>query len=71
MEGMQCFNPHTNCSLSGLMLPVLEYTHGSGCLVTGGYVYHGSSYPWLNGLYFFADYCTGITWSAERSPSGV
>ena len=38
--------------------------------VTGGYVYRGSMYPWLDGLYFFADYCSGIVWSLERNASG-
>jgi len=71
MEGKHCFDPRTGCNQSGLTLPVLEYNHQSGCSITGGYVYRGSKYPWLDGLYLFADYCTGITWSAERNASGA
>jgi len=71
MEGKHCFDPRTNCNSSGLTLPVLEYDHGSGCSVTGGYVYRGAKYPWLAGLYLFAYYCTGLTWSAERNTSGA
>jgi glucose/arabinose dehydrogenase len=71
MEGKHCFDPRTNCNPSGLTLPVLEYDHGAGCSVTGGYVYRGAKYPWLDGLYLFADYCTGLTWSAERNTSGA
>ena len=37
--------------------------------MTGGYVYRGSNYPWLDGVYFFADYCSGIVWSLERNPA--
>ena len=71
MEGRHCYDPRTNCNPSGLTLPVLEYDHGSGCSVTGGYVYRGARYPWLDGLYLFADYCTGLTWSAARNTSGA
>ncbi len=67
MEGAHCFNPREGCDPSGLTLPVGEYGREGGCSVTGGYVYRGSAYPWLDGLYFFADYCSGIVWSLERS----
>jgi glucose/arabinose dehydrogenase len=48
----------------GLLLPVAEYSHSSpyeGCSVTGGYVYRGAMPEW-NGVYFYADYCTGFIW---------
>ena len=70
MEGAHCFNPSSGCDQSGLTLPVAEYGREGGCSVTGGYVYRGSAYPWLNGVYFFADYCSGIVWSLERDASG-
>ncbi len=70
MEGVHCFNPRQDCDPTGLTLPVAEYIHGSGCSITGGYVYRGAAYPWLDGVYFFADYCSGIVWSLERAASG-
>ncbi|HET7089749.1 MAG TPA: PQQ-dependent sugar dehydrogenase [Anaerolineae bacterium] len=70
MEGNHCFNPREGCDQSGLTPPVAEYDHGSGCSITGGAVYRGAAYPGLDGLYFFADYCSGIMWSLERDPSG-
>ena len=71
MEGKHCFNPSSGCEQTGLTMPVAEYDHSKGCSVTGGYVYRGARYPWLDGLYFFADYCSGIVWSLDRNPSGA
>ena len=59
MEGTRCFFPPQGCVPAGLTLPVLEYGHGEGCSVTGGYVYRGTLLPALTGLYFYADYCAG------------
>jgi glucose/arabinose dehydrogenase len=70
MEGQHCFDPRQECDPSGLVPPVAEYDHDFGCSVTGGYVYRGQAYPWLDGVYFFADYCSGIVWSLERDASG-
>jgi glucose/arabinose dehydrogenase len=38
-----------------LVRPVLTYSHGEGCSVTGGYV--------VAGRYFYGDYCSGTIWS--------
>lgn len=59
MEGMHCFNAAT-CDATGLTLPVVEYSHGGGCSVTGGYVYRGSRIPGLQGHYFYGDFCSGF-----------
>ena len=64
MEGNHCF-PSTvqDCSAEGLEVPVVEYSlSGSGCAVIGGVVYRGSSLPWLEGAYLYADYCSGELW---------
>jgi hypothetical protein len=46
--------------MGGLTLPIYEYPHAQGdCAITGGMVYRGPNFPRLQGLYFFADYCTG------------
>ena len=58
MEGTQCYNAGS-CNMTGLTLPVLDYTHSDGCSVTGGYVYRGAAIPDLAGTYFYADYCSG------------
>ena len=60
MEGLHCYAPATGCVMTGLVLPVYEYSHASGnCSITGGYVYRGTRNPSLLGRYFFADYCVG------------
>ena len=47
---------------AGLIDPIAEYSHAEGgCSVTGGYVYRGSMPEW-NGIYLYADYCTGFIW---------
>jgi glucose/arabinose dehydrogenase len=52
--------------------PSWEYPHSSGrCAVVGGYVYHGSEFPTLQGAYLFADYCTGVLESLTPNGSGV
>ena len=52
--------PSATCDTTGLALPVVEYDHGQGCSVTGGYVYRGTAIPALQGQYFYADYCSGF-----------
>jgi glucose/arabinose dehydrogenase len=59
MEGSDCFEPSSGCPRTGLTLPVLEYTHGDGCSITGGFVYRGQAIPGLQGHYLYADYCKG------------
>ena len=58
MEGRHC-HVSSSCDTSQFTLPVLEYSHRSGCSITGGYVYRGAAIPTLQGHYFYADYCSG------------
>jgi hypothetical protein len=59
MEGTQCYNPSTGCNQAGLTLPIVEYDHGQGCSITGGFVYRGAAIPEVRGHYFYSDYCSG------------
>jgi len=56
----------------GLTAPIAEYSHNEGgCSITGGYVYRGETLKALDGVYFFADYCSGKIWSTFRDASGA
>ncbi len=67
MEGTHCFEPMSGCSMAGLTLPQIEYSHAAGhCSVTGGYVYSGTRFPSMDGRYFYADYCSGTIWGASQ-----
>lgn len=43
----------------GLTDPILEYDHNNGTAVIGGFVYHGSLIPQLDGKYVFGDFSNG------------
>lgn len=64
MEGTLCFQ--AGCNSSGLTPPVTEYAHRPECSVTGGYVYRGTRYPRLRGVYIFGDYCSGRIFGLRR-----
>ena len=67
--GWRCYEGNEPYNMSGcpddddLTFPIATYSHyNSGdfkCSVTGGYVYRGNQISGLNGVYFFADYCSG------------
>ncbi len=70
MEGNHCFQ-RADCDPTGLELPVAEYGHQEGnCSVTGGYVYRGAAYPLLDGVYFYADFCSGFLGALWRDSQG-
>ena len=71
MEGNHCFDPPEGCDTSGKVLPVWEYQHPEGCSVTGGYVYRGETFPQLQGIYFYADFCSGRIYALQRDANGV
>ena len=62
MEGFECFRTQ-DCDTSGLVLPIIEYSHDEGCSITGGYVYRGSRLPELVGAYVYGDFCSGRIWA--------
>jgi hypothetical protein len=64
-EGTNCAEPKPHFPScpdppTGFVMPIVEYTHASGCSVTGGYVYRGCRMPDLHGTYFYSDYCAAF-----------
>jgi glucose/arabinose dehydrogenase len=63
-EGSHVYAPGEKPNTAGhLVMPVAEYSHGSGCSVTGGYVYRGSQVAALKGRYIYGDFCSGRIWT--------
>ena len=58
-------------SADELIDPVVEYGRRLGISVTGGYVYRGSAYPALDGLYLFGDYVSGRIWAVRMNGDEV
>jgi glucose/arabinose dehydrogenase len=56
--------------LPGMIDPVVDYPHGVGHSVTGGYVYRGKRIPALVGTYVYADYTSGMIWGLTRDADG-
>ena len=62
-EGTYTFDPATGNVLvntpalpAGLIDPIAEYDHTQGIAIVGGFVYHGSLLPQLQGKYVFGDF---------------
>ena len=55
----------TSKATTGYVWPVFAYTHRQGISVTGGYVYHGTEFPGMQGLYVFGDYGSGNIWTLK------
>ncbi len=63
-EGTTAFNTSGCGAASEYTDPVLDYSHtANSCSVTGGFVYRGTDYPSLEGIYIYGDYCSGRMWT--------
>lgn len=66
MEGNEC---RAEGGCDAFVAPVSGFDRDEGCVVTGGYVYRGTGVPQLEGVYLFADYCSGRVWGLLRDRS--
>ena len=65
-EGVDCYEPSSNCNREGLIDPIHDYDQSKGDRsVTGGYVYRGNKIKSLVGKYIYGDFVTGRIWALE------
>jgi glucose/arabinose dehydrogenase len=71
-EGTSCY-AQADCDQSGITLPFFTYKHsdGSGCSITGGYVYRGEAIKADQGAYIAGDYCSGYVWAINPATGDV
>jgi len=80
-EGLRLFDPGDdfNCDQPASTLvtttkPITAYSSDDGTgnsAVTGGYVYRGQQYPWMQGIYFYSDSGSGRIWAVQQISPGV
>lgn len=62
-EGNHNYKINISCDYNGVpyTFPIVEYKHSANncAAITGGFVYRGSKYPKMYGMYIYNDYCTG------------
>ena len=67
LEANHCYAT-PNCNPLAYVAPIVEYRHDDSlCAVTAGKVYRGPGNPRMQGVFFFADFCTGRLWGATRA----
>jgi glucose/arabinose dehydrogenase len=74
LEGNECWEAAVMpCETEGLEMPILTYPYAveGNCVIIGGTVYRGPSFPVLDGVYFYGDYCSGRIWGAGRDAAGA
>ena len=69
-EGTHCYPAGTICGPGATIDPVVDYDHGHGQSITGGYVYRGDAIPGLVGTYVYADYVFGTIWALTYDVNG-
>lgn len=70
-EGAHDFNVTLPPAYLPLTDPMLEYSHGAGLSITGGYVYRGKAMCSFQGRYFYADYQNGRVWSSKADGTDI
>jgi glucose/arabinose dehydrogenase len=56
-----------NCDSLDLVPPVAEYDHSQGVSVTGGFVYRGTEFARMQGVYFYGDFGSGKIWGLRHN----
>ncbi len=72
IEGNDCLAAPSTCASHPSVRPIFTVSHAPyNCLaLIGGYRYRGPSYPQLDGLYFFGDFCRQAVTVLREGESG-
>ncbi len=62
MEGRQPVRPDSRRGPTPILPPTVIHPHSEAASVTGGYVYHGTRLPDLQGMYIYGDFQSGKVW---------
>jgi len=72
-EGTPVFN-NTSCTAQpNYVFPIFEYPHNitaGGFAITGGFVYRGAEFPFLQGYYITSDYVSNHGWLIKSDGTG-
>jgi glucose/arabinose dehydrogenase len=71
-EGTAAYNTAGCQAQNTYAAPIFDYPHNNttgGFSITGGYVYRGAEFAFLNGYYICADYVSGNTWLIKENAS--
>ena len=67
LEGNHCYAT-PNCNPQAYVAPIVEYRHVDPlCAVTACTIYRGPGNPNMQGVFFFADFCSGRLWGTKRT----
>lgn len=66
MEGPQPALPEANRGPAPISPPVISHPHSEAASITGGFVYHGSQLPELQGVYVYGDFQSGKVWGLKH-----
>ncbi len=69
-EGNAAYNTASCQPQSSYVSPIFDYPHNNttgGFSITGGHVYRGTEFAFLNGYYICADYVSGNTWLIKEA----
>lgn len=72
-EGTQAYNTAGCNAANTYKAPIFEYGHNNttgGYSITGGYVYRGTEYPFLQGYYITTDYVSRNNWLIKSNGAG-
>src|SRR5690606_12107755 len=70
-EGPQSVMPEITPGPTPILPPTVAHPHSEAASITGGYVYHGSRLPELQGVYIYGDYQTGRVWGLRHDGHAV